>query len=82
MISIFWGDAMQSKYGLLLTHKLFALVSMCFLCCSATSALAGSNVCSGVVHVGEEYTTVIGEAGDFAPDDAAFERQLLFGVAS
>jgi hypothetical protein len=39
---------------------------------SITAAHAGVNSCEGTVHVGTEWTTVIGEFGNYAPNGCRF----------
>jgi hypothetical protein len=45
----------------------------------SSGAIAGSNECDGTIKVGEEWTTITGEIGDYAPNGCRFKTKSKMG---
>ena len=54
------------------TKRTFTLLTLALGLFAVSPAFAGSNVCEGKVAVGTEWTTIIGDTGDFAPNGCRF----------
>jgi hypothetical protein len=57
--------------------KWYAAATVMMVC--SGPAFAGSNECDGVVKVGPEWTTVVGDMGDYAPNGCRFRTNSELG---
>ena len=75
----FVGASAEQTLEGVMKKNLLALAIVVVLASIPALALVGSNECDGIVQVGEEWTTVAGEMGDYAPNGCQFRTASKLG---